>query len=614
MADDGKGRQSGSGKGSRDNRGREAYSHRLKRMREHGLKPPIDHQREEAPAMAENYALDCGWGRLIFGQTFATREALVESLQQERPDRRDIAIYVRDPHVLLSSAPQEVFLDPSHTYRLDLSTYRSSRKAQAQKTFFIRRLTTQSDADAINRIYASRGMVTVPPEFFWSQRDGRAIVYFVAEDDQTGEILGTVTGVDHARAFGDPERGSSLWCLAVGPQVRHPGVGEALVRRLAEYFSTRQAGFLDLSVLHDNTRAIALYEKLGFKRVPFFTVKRKNPINETLFTGPEQDDALNPYAKIIVKEARRRGIQVEVFDAEGGFFDLSYGGRSIRCRESLSELTSAVAMSICDDKGVTRRIVEAGGVRVPEQISADAPAADVEAFLGRHGSVVVKPARGEQGRGISVGLETMDEIGTATAAARVVSDEVLIEECVSGRDLRLIVINYKVVAAAVRRPACIVGDGTRSVRDLIEHQSRRRAAATGGESKIPLDAETERTLHRAGHAYDTVLPEGEELEVRRTANLHTGGTIHDVTDIVHPELIRAAIAAARAIEIPVVGIDLMVAAPERPEYAFIEANERPGLANHEPQPTAERYVDLLFPLSLPAGVRQAVQETRNERG
>ncbi|MEM1139344.1 MAG: N-acetylglutaminylglutamine synthetase, partial [Pseudomonadota bacterium] len=94
-----------------------------------------------------------------------------------------------------------------------------------------------------------------------------------------------------------------------------------------------------------------------------------------------------------------------------------------------------------------------------------------------------------------------------------------------------------------------------------------------------------------------------EIIVRRTANLHTGGTIHDVTDQTHPVLINAAISAARAINIPVTGIDLMVKSPRKPDYVFIEANERPGLANHEPQPTAERFVDLLFPLSLPASAR-----------
>ena len=203
----------------------------------------------------------------------------------------------------------------------------------------------------------------------------------------------------------------------------------------------------------------------------------------------------------------------------------------------------------------------------------------------------------------------MDDIEAAVAEARRVSDAVLIEELVAGQDLRLVVINFRLVAAAVRRPASVIGDGRRVVRDLIAAQSRRRSAATGGESAIPVDAETERTIRQAGYEYDSVLPEGKELQVRKTANLHTGGSIHDVTDRVHPKLVDAGIRAARAIDIPVVGIDLMVKTPSGPDYAFIEANERPGLANHEPQPTAERFIDLLFPLSLPASVRQAVTDT-----
>ncbi|WP_370319707.1 N-acetylglutaminylglutamine synthetase [Oricola sp.] len=597
---------------SRGRQSSEAYKHRLKRMRDQGLKPPITQHGDDADRMASQAVLDCGWGRLVFAQTFEESDAMISALRGEQPDRRDIAVYVRNPHVLLANAPQELFLDPSHTFRLDLSRYRPSRKGP--KGFFIRRLTSQSDAEAINRIYSARAMIAVPPEFFWAKRDARTIIYFVAEDEQTGEVLGTVTGVDHIRAFNDPERGSSLWCLAVDPSARHPGIGEALVRRLAEYFTTRGAAFLDLSVLHDNEQAIALYEKLGFQRVSFFSVKRKNPINETLFTGPPEDATLNPYAKIIVNEARRRGIHVKVVDAEAGFFRLTHGGRSILCRESLSELTSAVAMSICDDKSVTRRIVSAAGVRVPEQLADGASPDEIAEFVKRCGRVVVKPARGEQGRGISVGLSDLAEVEDAIEAARKVSDVVLLEEYVQGEDLRLIVINYRVVAAAIRRPPVIVGDGERTVRELIEAQSRRRKAATGGESRIPLDAETERTVREAGFGLDDVLPAETELAVRKTANLHTGGTIHDVTDIVNPTLVQAASEAARAIDIPVTGIDLMVKSPSLADYAFIEANERPGLANHEPQPTAERFVDLLFPLSVPASVRQTLQKDKEREG
>ncbi len=596
----------GEGRQGRDQRGRDQYSHRLKRMRAQGLKPPIAHTDEEKTPQRPDFALDCGWGRLVFTQTFADNDVLVGALREELPDRRDIAIYVRDPHVLLANAPQEIFLDPSHTYRLDLSSYRASKRSP--KGFFVRRLTSQEDAMAINRIYAARGMVTVPPEFFWEKRDARSICYFVAEDDTTGEVLGTVTGVDHHRAFNDPEHGSSLWCLAVDPQARRPGVGEALVRRLAEYFVARGAAYLDLSVLHDNDQAIALYEKLNFKRVSFFSVKRKNSINETLFTGPAADVAVNPYAAIIIKEARRRGIHVDVIDAGGGFFRLTHGGRSIRCRESLSEFTSAVAMSICDDKAVTRRIVEAAGLTVPAQIPATAERSELEAFIAEQGSVVVKPARGEQGRGISIGLKSLDEVDAAIGQANQVSDDVLIEQCFSGVDLRLVVINFRLVAAAIRRPPRVVGDGRRTIRALIESQSRRRQAATGGESSIPIDEEAIRTIAEAGYELESVPAEDEELIVRKTANLHTGGTIHDVTGEVHPTLVEAAVNAARAIDIPVVGIDFMVKSPRLADYVVIEANERPGLANHEPQPTAERFIDLLFPLSLPAPVRRAIQD------
>jgi D-alanine-D-alanine ligase-like ATP-grasp enzyme len=331
--------------------------------------------------------------------------------------------------------------------------------------------------------------------------------------------------------------------------------------------------------------------------VPYFAVKRKNPINEPLFAGPAPAEALNPYARIIIDEARRRGVSVEIIDADGGFFRLAYGGRSIRCRESLTDLTSSVAMSICDDKAVTRRLVEQAGISVPAQLETE-DAGEIERFLAEHGALVVKPARGEQGRGVAVGVETPEAVAAAVENARRVCDRVLVEAFSRGEDLRLIVIGFELVAAAIRRPAQVVGDGRSTVRQLIAQVSRRRAAATGGESQIPLDDETLRCIGAAGSSLDAVLPDGQVLSVRKTANLHTGGTIHDVTDDVHPDLAAAAVTAARVIDIPVVGIDLIVPSHTEPDYVFIEANERPGLANHEPQPTAERFIDLLFPLSM----------------
>lgn len=548
-------------------------------------------------AMASDVVLELGWGRLIFGQTFADADKLAGVLAHEGPGRRDICIYARESHVLVSRAPTELFIDPSHTYRL---RFGDAEETPTFSGFSIRTLESPADADAINRVYVRCGMVPAPNDVIWDNHtQSEAVNYLVAVRDNAGDgpdtVIGTVTGVDHQILFGDPEQGSSLWTLAVDPGAGLPGVGEALTRTLAAFYRERGRRYMDLSVAHDNTAAIALYEKLGFSRVPVLAVKRKNAINEPLFTPvPETVDDLNPYARIIADEAVRRGIRVEVLDAETGEMRLSHGGRSVITRESLSEYTSAVAMSRCDDKRLTRRIVGEAGVTVARGRLATFDAADHE-FLAEVGDVVVKPTRGEQGKGITVGVADAAELDAALARAREQHPEVLIEQRATGEDLRLVVIDHRVVAAALRKPAEVIGTGKHTIAELIETTSRRRAAATGGESRIPLDEVTEGTVRDAGWSMDDVLPEGERLRVRRTANLHQGGTIHDVTADVHPDLCRVAVTAADAIGIPVTGIDLLVPDVTRPDYVFVEANERPGLANHEPQPTAAAFVDFLFP-------------------
>ena len=564
--------------------------HRLKRQR---INYSQSGKTPSAPRVAD-VTVDCGWGDLIMGHTFKEPSAIASALNQEGSGRRDIAFYVHDPHVILAQAPQTLFLDPSHTYRLWLNAYRQ-REPRPQR-FSVRRLRTRTDAAGINHVFEARQMVPVAPEFIWKQRASRQLSYIVAEDHKSGEIIGVATGVDHVAAFDDPDGGSSLWNLAVDPQTEHPGVGEALVRYLIEHYLARGRAFMDLSVLHNNRQAITLYEKLGFQRVPVFAIKRRNIINEALYTVPDGEEGLNPYARIVTNEARRRGIQVEVLDAEQGYFKLKLGGRSVTCREALSELTSAVAMSRCQDKYVTHRVLSKHGLKVPAQCFAADPEQN-QTFLDEHGAVVVKPLLGEQGQGIAVNITDPDHLQAAINRARRFGDQILLEQYCPGEDLRIVVIAYEVVAAAVRRPAQIIGDGVLSVGELIDKQSRRRAAATGGESQIPLDEETQRCVSVAGFDMEAVLPYGRSMPVRSTANLHTGGTIHDVTENLHPTLRDAAVQAAQALEIPVVGLDFMVQSVSQPEYVIIEANERPGLANHEPQPTAERFVDLLFPRS-----------------
>ncbi|SCG66591.1 N-acetylglutaminylglutamine synthetase [Micromonospora coxensis] len=555
---------------------------------------PEPRERGTGPA---DVVLDCGWGRLVFGQTFTDPAEVADVLRSEAAGARDICIYLRDPHVLVSRLPDELFIDPSLTYRLPLGERRPAAIDDGGEVpgLVIRPLRDADDADAVNRIYACNGMVTAPVEVLVDNARTDRFLHLVAEGS-TGEIVGTITGVDHGAVFADPENGASLWCLTVDFNTAPPGTGQALLTALADRLDERGRAFVDLSVLAENSGAIRLYERLGFHRTNTLCVKRKNPINERLFlpAAPEGYDELNPYAKIVADEAMRRGIRVEVTDAHWGELRLSNGGRTIHTRESLSELTSAVAMSRCDDKRVTRRILTEAGLSVPRGRTATGEPDDL-AFLEDVGPVVVKPARGEQGNGITVGVRTPQALTAAVQLARRFCPDVLIEEMRAGEDLRVVVIDHEVVAAAVRRPAQVTGDGVHDVTELIERQSRRRAAATGGESRIPIDDMTREVVAEAGHRMHDVLPEGQVLAVRRTANLHTGGTIHDVTADLHPAIAEACVTASRALDIPVTGLDLLVPSPDRPEHVFIEANERPGLANHEPQPTAERFVDLLFP-------------------
>ena len=567
--------------------------HRVDRQGAPTLRNWDSSNRPDGKPLTSESVLDCGWGRLIFAHTFDDNVRLAEAICDEAPRCRNIALYIKDPQVILALKPQDLFLDPSHTYRLWLHTYRASRVLP--KGFIVRRAKDDLDARAIRQLLEKRGMVPADPDFIASRISSKTLTHFVAEDQRSGAIIGAVMGVDHKRAFKDVENGSSLWALAVDPQAPQPGIGHSLTATLADHFAARGRHYMDLSVMHDNKAVIGLYEKMGFQRVPVFCIKKKNAINEPLYTGAGgSEDQLNPYARIIVEEARRRGIAVELIDAPRGYFKLTVGARSIVCRESLSESTSAIAMIRCADKRTTHRLLTNAGLNVPDNELATDNEAN-RAFLERHGRIVVKPGDGEQGMGVSVGVTNENEMQSAIEMAERYGSTVMLEEHVAGLDLRIIVIDGEVIAAAIRRPAQIKGNGVDNVKSLINKQSRRRAAATAGESRIPIDQETHRCLANAGISMKAVPDDGQVVQVRETANLHTGGTLHDVTDELHPELAHAAKLAAQTLGIPVVGLDLIVSAHEKPDYCTIEANERPGLANHEPQPTAERFVDFLFP-------------------
>jgi len=543
----------------------------------------------------QNASIDLGWGKLLFAHTFHKRETLISMLSDEAPGRRNIAFYLREPHVILADAPQEIFLDPSHSYRLwlegDTFPFKDEVKTEG---FVIRPIETLDECRQMNEIYLKNSMVTAPPEFIFNNKGSKKVQYLAAIDNSDGKLIGTITGLDHTEIFNDSEKGASFWCLAVDPDTPLPGVGRALVGELARIYKKRKLNYLDLSVFHDNAEAISFYETLGFVRVPVFTLKYKNAYNEPLYTS-DLSEKLNPYAEIILKEARRRGIKCEIVTARPALFDLTFGGKTVRCHESLSDHTSAVAMSLCQNKHWTSRLLRKNNLRTPDQLLTDSLDEGMR-FFEKYKSVVIKPVNGEQGDKVFVDIRKKE---VAECAFREVQagGPVLIEEFFKGDDLRVVVIDNQVVAAARRDPPEIIGTGHHPVEKLIEKYNRRRMAATGGESKIPLDSETLRSIEHGGYETTSVLPEGERLRVRKTANLHTGGVMTDITAELPPEIKEAAILAAKVLGIPVVGFDFILN-PESGEFCFIEANERPGLANHEPQPTAEKFIDFLFPQTM----------------
>ena len=449
----------------------------------------------------------------------------------------------------------------------------------------------------MNRVYVRCGMVPAPTDVIWDNHlHCDAVDYLVATRAEDGAVIGTVTGVDHERLFADPEQGSSLWTLAVDPAANLPGVGETLTRALADVFAHRGRAYMDLSVAHDNAAAIALYEKLGFQRVPVLAVKRKNAINESLFSPiPETVDDLNPYARIIADEALRRGIRVEVIDAETGEMRLSHGGRSVVTRESLSEYTSAVAMSRCDDKRLTRRIVSEAGVVVPRGRLATFDDGDHE-FLAEVGDVVVKPTRGEQGKGITVGISDDAELDARTGPGPRTAPRGADRTASRGRgsaaggDRR---------QGGGRRPAPARG-GHRH-RQAHRPPTHRGPEPTPGRGHRRRIADPGRRHHRgnglrrrlvirrgaAGRRTAARAPDREPAPGRHHRGCHRRG---------QPRTVPGGGGSGRIHRHP--GDRYRPAGARRhgePEYVFIEANERPGLANHEPQPTAAAFIDFLFP-------------------
>jgi cyanophycin synthetase len=320
---------------------------------------------------------------------------------------------------------------------------------------------------------------------------------------------------------------------------------------------------------------------------------------------------LGPSTAAIVEEARRRGIPVRRLNNHS-LVQLGLGANLRRVQAAMSDYTSAIGVEIAQDKDDTRRVLQAIGLPVPEGMTATSEGAALDAARELGWPVLLKPLDASHGRGISG--EITDEAGVraAFAVAQSYSRRVVVEQFVTGRDYRVLVVDGRVAAVAERVPAHVVGDGRRTVAELIRaanEDPRRGKGHSRTLTRLPADEATDAYLAARGLSQAHVPAEGERVFLRATANLSTGGTSIDRTDEMHPDNVTACEMAAGVVGLDIAGIDVLspdITVPFRENRAvIIEVNAAPGLRMHThpnegpPRNVGAPIIEMLYPPGQP---------------
>lgn len=326
-----------------------------------------------------------------------------------------------------------------------------------------------------------------------------------------------------------------------------------------------------------------------------------------------EDGRLGPSTESIIQEAEKR--KIPWFRLNNySFCQLGYGVNQQRIQATVTGRTSNIAVDIACDKEETKNLLRQAAIKVPEGETVN-DAQELQKAIERLGfPVAVKPANGNHGRGITSDIQNSEHAKEAYQLALKVSDKILVERHIHGEDYRLLVIDFKLVAAAKRTPANVIGDGASTIAELVEKVNsdpRRGYRHDKVLTKIDLNQISLQLIKKKGYTLDSVLPEGEMLILKDTANLSTGGTAEDVTDLVHPSNIAMAERIARLINLDICGIDIITSdirkSIDETKGAVIEVNAGPGLRMHL-APTsglarnvAKSVIDALFPESNKTG-------------
>jgi len=300
----------------------------------------------------------------------------------------------------------------------------------------------------------------------------------------------------------------------------------------------------------------------------------------------DEDMRLGPSTGAIVDAAVRRGIPYRRL-TEGSLVQFGWGSKQRRIQAAETDRSSAIGEAIAQDKELTKKLLEAAGVPVPQ----GRPVADTEdawlAMCEIAGPVVVKPLDGNQGKGVTVNITTREHLNIAFAAAAQISSEVLVERFIPGSDFRMLVVGNQLVAAARREPPMVIGDGVHSVHELVEQVNkdpRRGEGHATSLTKMRIDTIAIARLEVQGYTVDSVPKKGVCVVLRNNANLSTGGTATDVTEDVHPDLAASAVAAAQMVGLDICGVDVVCDSVLRPLEeqggGVVEVNAAPGLRMH----------------------------------
>jgi cyanophycin synthetase len=327
-----------------------------------------------------------------------------------------------------------------------------------------------------------------------------------------------------------------------------------------------------------------------------------------------QRRALGPSTASLVRAAEQRDIPWLRLN-EQSLVQLGHGKYQQRIQATVTGRTSHIAVELASDKEETNKILASLGLPVPKQELARSEEAALRAARRLGGPVVTKPYNGNHGRGITIAITRDEDIVAGFKAAQEHSNSVIVETYLAGDDHRLLVVNGELVAATKRTPGHVVGDGKHSVRELVDIVNSDPRRGVGHEkvlTKLQLDREATVMLEGAGLNADSVPEPDRVVPLRKTANLSTGGTATDVTDIIHPDNRDMAVRAVRAIGLDVGGVDFL--SPNIAESyksvggGICEINAAPGFRMHvspsegTPRDAAGPVIDMLFPPGTPARV------------